>query len=65
MSGAGDKLKGMGNELKGKVKQDLGYDTNNPDLVAEGEGDEAKGKGQQVVGTVKNAVHDIAKTVKR
>lgn len=65
MSGSADRLKGKGNELKGKLKQDIGIDTDNPDLVAEGEGDEAKGKGQQVVGTVKEAMRDIAKTVKR
>lgn len=65
MSGSGDKLKGMGNEVKGNLKRDLGKDTNNADLVAEGDADAAKGKTQQVVGTVKNAVHDIANTVKR
>lgn len=65
MSGSADRLKGKGNELKGRLKQDVGIDTDNPDLVAEGEGDEAKGKGQQIVGTVKDAVRDIAKTVKR
>jgi len=58
-------LKGMGNELKGALKQDLGKETNDPDLVAEGEADQAKGKTQQVVGTVKNAVQEIANTVKR
>jgi uncharacterized protein YjbJ (UPF0337 family) len=65
MSGSADRLKGKGNELKGKLKKDIGIDTNDPDLVAEGEGDEAKGKTQQIVGTVKNAVRDIADTVKR
>lgn len=65
MSGSVDRLKGKGNELKGKLKQDIGIDTNDPDLVAEGESDEVKGKGQQVVGTVKDAVRDIANTVKR
>lgn len=65
MSGSGDKLKGMGNEVKGNLKRDLGKDTHDPDLVAEGDADAAKGKTQQVVGTVKNAVHDIANTVKR
>lgn len=55
----------MGNELKGALKQDLGKETNDPDLVAEGEADQAKGKTQQVVGTVKNAVQEIANTVKR
>ena len=65
MSGTKDRLKGKGNELKGKMKKDLGYDTNNPDLVSEGEGDEAKGKTQQVVGTVKDAVRDVVHTVKR
>ncbi len=65
MGGSGDKLKGLGNELKGKLKQDLGTDTNDPDLVAEGEADQAKGKAQQVVGTVKNAAQEIANIVKR
>ncbi len=65
MGGSGDKLKGVGNKLKGALKQALGKDTNDPDLVAEGEADRAKGKTQQVVGTVKNAVQEIADTVKR
>lgn len=65
MSGSADRLKGKGNELKGKLKQDIGIDTHKPDLVAEGEGDEAKGKTQQVIGTAKNAVRDIANTMKR
>ena len=37
MSGSTDQLKGKGNELKGKLKQDIGIDTDNPDLVAEGQ----------------------------
>lgn len=65
MSGSADRLKGKGNELKGKLKKDIGIDTRNPDLVAEGETDETKGKTQQVVGTVKNAARDIVHTVKR
>jgi uncharacterized protein YjbJ (UPF0337 family) len=65
MSGSNDRLKGKGNELKGKLKQDIGIDTDDPSLVAEGQEDEAKGKTQQVIGTVKNAVRDIADTVNR
>ena len=33
--------------------------------IDSGEGDETKGKTQQIIGTVKNAVRDIADTIKR
>jgi len=38
MSGMGDKLKGKGNEIKGNAKQGIGQQTNDPDMVAEGQG---------------------------
>jgi len=65
MSGLGDKAKGKVNEVKGNAKQGVGRETNDPDLVAEGQVDEAKGKGQGVVGKVKGAVEDLKDKVKK
>jgi uncharacterized protein YjbJ (UPF0337 family) len=59
MSGLNDKIKGKGNEVKGKVKQGVGEHTDDPDMVAEGQHDEVKGKGQQVVGKAKDKIDDI------
>ena len=36
MSGLSDKLKGKGNEVKGKAKQSYGEHTDDPDMAAEG-----------------------------
>lgn len=55
-SGTGDKVRGMGEELKGRFKEGAGDVTNDPKLQAEGEGDQAKGKARQAVGDVKDAV---------
>jgi uncharacterized protein YjbJ (UPF0337 family) len=65
MSGTEDKLKGTGNEVKGRIKRQMGRDYGNERLAAEGEGDLVKGKAQRVAGTVKQAVTDIRHTVKR
>lgn len=54
-SGTGDKVRGMGEELKGRFKEGAGDVTNDPNLQAEGEGDQLKGKGRQAVGDVKDA----------
>ncbi len=63
MSGLGDKLAGKVNEVKGDAKQEIGKQTTDPDLVAEGKADEVKGKGQSIVGTVKDAANDIKNKV--
>ncbi len=45
-------LKGLGNDLKGKVKDAVGGLTGDTSLQAEGKGDQAKGKLQDTLGTV-------------
>jgi len=59
MSGLGDKLKGKGNEMQGDAKQEIGQQTGDADLAAEGKADEMKGKGQGIVGNVKDAASDL------
>lgn len=64
MTGLDDKVKGKGNEIKGKAKQEWGEQTNDPDMVSEGRGDEIKGKGQQVLGKAKDKAEDVKEKVK-
>ena len=59
MSGLGDKLKGKVNEGTGGAKQEIGQQTGDANLTAEGTADEAKGKGQGAVGAAKDAVADL------
>lgn len=61
MSGTTDKIKGMGNEAVGNIKQGIGKVTDNEKLKAEGKAQEIKGEGQQVKGDVKNKVDDLTK----
>ncbi len=63
MSGLGDKLAGKVNEVKGDAKQEVGKQTGDANLVADGTMDEAKGKGQGIVGDVKGAADDIKSKV--
>ena len=53
-----DKVKGVANEVTGKVKQAVGRDGNDPSLEAEGAAQEGKGHVQQTVGNAKGAVKD-------
>jgi len=62
----------LGRQGQGKSKRSQGqreagggWETNDPDMVAEGRADEAKGKGQGVVGKVKGAVEDLKDKVKK
>ncbi len=63
MSGLGDKLAGKVNEVKGDTKQEIGKQTGDAGLVADGKADEVKGKGQGIVGDVKGAAEDIKNKV--
>jgi uncharacterized protein YjbJ (UPF0337 family) len=54
---------GTGNEVKGKIKRQMGKDYGNTRLAAEG--DMVTRKVQRVAGAVKQAVTDIRSTVKR
>ncbi len=63
MSSAGDKLKGLGNEAVGNVKQGIGSLTGNDRLQAEGKAQELKGEAQRGVGEAKDTVKDVADKV--
>jgi uncharacterized protein YjbJ (UPF0337 family) len=54
-----DRLKGMGNKIKGSVKQAAGEITGDSKLDAEGRADKAKGNVQNKVGGAKDAVRDV------
>lgn len=53
-----DRLKGVGNQIKGDVKKGVGEMTGDASLEAEGHMDKAKGKVQQGVGEAKDKVRD-------
>ena len=63
MGSTTDKIKGMGNEAAGKVKQAAGKAMDKPDLQAEGAMQERKGEGQQLVGKGKDAVKNVVDKV--
>jgi uncharacterized protein YjbJ (UPF0337 family) len=51
-----DKAKGKFHEVKGKVKEQVGRATNNPDLEADGQVEEIGGKVQKKIGEVENVL---------
>ena len=51
-----DQAQGKFHEVKGKVKEEVGKLTSNPELEAEGQGEKNVGKVQQVIGKVKNTL---------
>jgi len=51
-------------KTKGKIKQAVGELTGNKKLVREGERDELKGTLEGVVEDVKDAAHDVKKSLK-
>lgn len=53
-----DRLKGMGNQIKGDAKRAAGEIAGDPKLEAEGRVDKAKGKVQSAVGGAKDAARD-------
>lgn len=53
-----DKLKAAGNKAAGSVKEAIGKQTNDADMVAEGQAQKAKGTAQDVKGSVKGALGD-------
>ncbi len=60
MSGLGDKIKGVGQEVAGKIKAGVGDATDNESLQGEGMADQAKGRVTQTKGDVKDKVGDAA-----
>ena len=62
-SGTGDKLKGVGNDIKGRTKEAVADLTDRDDVRAEGEMDRAHGKSQQAKGKVKHAMDKVGDKV--
>lgn len=56
--GAEDKLKAMGNKVKGSVKDTVGDLTDNTKMQAEGKWDKAKGATQEKIGEAKEHFSD-------
>jgi uncharacterized protein YjbJ (UPF0337 family) len=56
MSELTDKIKGVANEVAGKVKQAIGDTSNDRGLEAEGAAQEGKGHVQQAIGNAKGGV---------
>jgi uncharacterized protein YjbJ (UPF0337 family) len=54
-----DRLKGMGNQVKGAVKQGVGEMTGDAKTQAEGAADKAKGKVQSAVGGAKDEAREM------
>ncbi|MCE4225655.1 CsbD family protein [Methylobacterium sp. C25] len=65
MSSTTDKIKGLGNEAAGNIKQKIGEATDNKKLQAEGKAQELKGDAQKAAGHAKDAVKSGADAVKR
>lgn len=55
---AGDKVKGTGKQVEGKVEEGVGKATGDEEL-------EAKGKGKQVAGKVRKKVGDVKENLKK
>jgi uncharacterized protein YjbJ (UPF0337 family) len=53
-----DKIEGTIHDVKGAVKEKLGYATNDPDLEDEGTAEKVGGKVQKKVGDVEKALGD-------
>ncbi|GBR68250.1 CsbD family protein [Gluconobacter kanchanaburiensis] len=56
MSSIEDKIKGVANQVVGKVKEEVGHATNDKELEAEGVAQNIKGKAQKTIGDAKDAV---------
>lgn len=55
-----DRIEGKMNDVKGRVKRQVGEWTGDEKTQAEGLGDQIKGKVQNAVGKVKDAGRDLA-----
>ncbi|WP_285775386.1 CsbD family protein [Microtetraspora sp. NBRC 13810] len=62
---AEDKLRNKAEQLKGKVKKNVGDATDDPKLQGEGRRDEAKGTMKQAGEKVKDAASNVKKTFKK
>jgi uncharacterized protein YjbJ (UPF0337 family) len=62
--GLGDKLKGGLKEGAGKIEEEWGEATNDPNAKAEGEARQVEGNADQAVGGVKRTASDVTRDVK-
>jgi uncharacterized protein YjbJ (UPF0337 family) len=53
---AEDRASGKLHEVKGKIKEEIGKATNNPDLEATGKAEKKAGKVKNLIGRVEKAV---------
>ena len=60
-----DRIKGAAEDMKGRVKRQVGEWTGDDKAQAEGTAEQIKGKAQNVMGKVKDAARDAADDVKR
>jgi uncharacterized protein YjbJ (UPF0337 family) len=51
-----DQIEGKLHEVKGKVREQVGQGTNNPDLAAEGQAEKLGGKVQKKVGQIEKVL---------
>ena len=53
-----DRAKGMGREVKGKMKESIGRANNDPDMADEGVGEQVAGRAQRKLGQAKKVFGD-------
>lgn len=56
MSSIEDKIKGVANQVVGKLKEEVGHVTNDKELEGEGVAQNLKGKVQKITGNAKDAL---------
>ncbi len=61
--GLGDKLKGAGKEIAGKVEEKTGRATGDANLEARGEGNQLEGKADHAKGNVEGALGHVKRDV--
>ena len=63
MGSATDKIKGVANQVGGKVKEGVGKAIGDDEMRVEGVAQQIKGKAQKTIGDAKSAVKDFADKV--
>ncbi|MCU1311082.1 MAG: CsbD-like protein [Candidatus Angelobacter sp.] len=60
-----DRIKGKAQDIKGRVKRQVGEWTGDEELQAEGTAEQAGGKVQNIAGKVKDAARNVKDDIKR
>ncbi len=60
-----DRIKGKAQDVKGRVKRQVGEWTGDEELQAEGTAEQAGGKVQNIAGKVKDAARNVKEDIKR